>query len=69
MIIKCKDDEGKTLYVRSYDMSRGELTFTENRDEAGRWDSWNAEMARDWFRHHYKDKYPMIVNSELRDRD
>jgi hypothetical protein len=73
MILKCVEVDANGLetvsYVKRADMAKGILEFTDDRDEALNNDSWNCEMTLDWFRHHYKEKYPKIMHTSMREYD
>lgn len=62
--------EGKRLYVKTFDKSKGEIEWTENKNGQlyRREDSFYSQSDLEFMKFHLKDKYP-YMNTLQRDTD
>lgn len=68
-IIYLNTEEG-TSYIKNIDGEKGELEFTEDVNEALRFDGeWDAETRCDWIKFHFKEKYPEVENLEFTEKE
>lgn len=62
--------EGKRLYVKTFDKSKGEIEWTENKRGQlyRREDSFYSQSDLEFMKFHFKDKYP-YMDTLQRDTD
>lgn len=64
-ILVLETEKGKS-YIKNIDGEKGELEFTDDVNEAFRFDGeWDAETRCDWVKFHFKDKYPEVEHLDF----